>query len=306
MAVGPTREPQPGSMTSPRRIIGISLLRNEEYYALWSLQNALALCDEIIILDNESTDRTSRKLATFAERHPAVTLHAIADPRTSHDYVQDYVGEDVWVFGVDGDEVYDPSGLARLRRRILEGEFQDFWTLSGYMLHALRVELDSSRAEGFITPHAPRGNKLHNFSALVSWEARGRQRLHGRNEVFRPGYHRSDNLDLFTRAPWETCDLRALHLCFFPRSSHDTGHPALRKNPSTLRVRGVRKFQRKAKDFLAAPFSKTAGYKRRRYARGPVVCREIAAFGRPSLCRHADPDAAEGERVLAQPRHSAW
>lgn len=287
-------------MTSTRRIIGISLLRNEEYYALWSLNNVLGFCDEIIILDNRSTDRTSRKVEAFAERHRGVTLHTIPDPHVSHDYIKHYAGEDVWVFGVDGDEIYDPVGLARLRPRILAGEFQEYWTLAGYMLHALKLDLDSERAEGYISPHSPRGNKLHNFSALVSWERSGRQRLHGTSEVFRSGYRRKDNLDLFAQAPWESCDFRALHLCFFPRSSHDTVHPALRKNPSTLRVRGVRKIQRRVKDFIAAPFSKTAGYKRRRYARGPVVSREISAFGRPGLEAYADPDAAEAEGVLGR------
>lgn len=285
-------------MPPTRRIIGISLLRNEEYFALWSLTNVLDFCDEIIILDNQSTDRTSRKLAAFAERHSGVTLHTIPDPHLSHDYVKDYAGEDVWVFGVDGDEIYDPVGLARLRQRILAGDFQQYWTLTGYMLHALKVELASGCAEGYITPHAPRGNKLHNFSALISWEKSGRQRLHGHSAVFRAGYQRRDNLDLFDQDPWDACDLRALHLCFFPRSSHDTVPPALRKNPSTLRVRGIRKMQRKVKDFLSAPFSKTAGYKTRRYARGPVVKREIASFGRPSLERYADPDSSEAENAL--------
>ncbi|MEX2530702.1 MAG: hypothetical protein WD960_08010 [Gemmatimonadota bacterium] len=291
-------------MTPTRRIIGISLLRNEEYYALWSLNNVLDFCDEIIILDNQSTDGTSRKVEAFAERHPGVSVHSIPDPHLSHDYIKHYAGEDVWVFGVDGDEVYDPVGLARLRQRILAGEFQEYWTLAGYMLHAVKMDLESGRAEGYISPHSPRGNKLHNFSALISWEKPGRQRLHGPTKVFRPGYHRKDNLDLFAQAPWESCDLRALHLCFFPRSSHDTVHPALRKNPSTLRVKGVRKIQRRVKDFIAAPFSKTAGYKTRRYARGPIVNREIASFGRPSLDRYADPDAAEAEKVMALRHHN--
>lgn len=286
-------------MPSPRRIIGISLLKNEEYFSLWSLGNVLDFCDELIIVDNGSTDRTTQKISAFAERHPGVSLHTDVDANDSHRLVSGHAGKDVWVFGVDGDEIYDPVGLVRLRQRILNGEFQDYWTLSGYMLHARRVDLQSGLARGHITPHTPRGNKLHNFSALVSWEQPGRQRLHGHSTVFRDGFSLKDNLDLFAGESWDSCDLRALHLCFFRRSSHDNTDPAVRRNPSTLRVKGIRRIQRRMKDFLAAPFSKRAGYKVRRYARGPIVRRDISAFGRPTHERYGDPHATEAETVLA-------
>ena len=40
------------------RIIGVCLLRNEEHFVAWSLMNIAEFCDEIIVLDNKSNDRT--------------------------------------------------------------------------------------------------------------------------------------------------------------------------------------------------------------------------------------------------------
>ncbi len=37
------------------RIVGVSLLRNEEYFAAWALMNAAAFCDRIIVMDLTST-----------------------------------------------------------------------------------------------------------------------------------------------------------------------------------------------------------------------------------------------------------
>jgi glycosyltransferase involved in cell wall biosynthesis len=289
-------------VTRERRIIGISLLRNEEYFAAWSIANAVDFCDELLVVDNRSEDRTVEKLEALAALHPRITIHHAQDPNTSHRYIQGYAGQDVWIFGVDGDEIYDPEGLARLRPRILSGEFDAHWCLSGYMLHAIRVDVRAARASGYINPHTPRGTKLYNFSVLRSWEQPDRERLHGHDMKFRPGHTRKDVHDLFAHSPWEACDFRCLHLCFFPRSSADTVAPVHRKNPFELRARGVRKAHNWLKGFLASPFSKDAGYKTRRYRRGPVVEREIVAFGHPDRFSQLDPHADEAERVLAVPR----
>jgi hypothetical protein len=47
--------------------------------------------------------------------------------------------EDLRVFGVDGDEVYDPERLAELRRALLAGRFDNCWSISANAVH--RVEL---------------------------------------------------------------------------------------------------------------------------------------------------------------------
>lgn len=284
---------------SSKRIVGISLVRNEERFVTWALRNVVDFCDELIVLDNGSTDRTAEKLDAVARRYPHVRVHPCGDPNTSQRFLEDYAGRDVWVFGVDGDEVYDPVGLARLRPRILRGEFDAYWRVDGYMLHAVRMELEEGWAEGHINPAAPGGTKLYNFAAIDSWREVRKERLHGRNMVFRPGYSRRLRCELFRREPWESSDFRSLHLCFFPRSSLDAQDPSLRPNPSDLTANGASRVIERAKNFLANPGK--ASYKNRRYRRGAVVRREVVSFGRPRDHAEFDGQADEAEAVLLPP-----
>jgi glycosyltransferase involved in cell wall biosynthesis len=283
-----------------RRIIGIALLRNEEYFVRWALSNVLAFCDELIAVDTGSSDRTVEKLEALAGAHPHLTLQHATDPNTSHRYIQDLAGEAVWVFGVDGDEIYDPEGLARLRPRLLSGEYDSYWRLDGYMIHPMRVELDRDRATGYMTPHTPPGNKLYNFGALRSWVEPQRERLHGTNMKFREGYSRELRRELFRDAGWAECDLRALHLCFFPRSSGEEGSPARRANPAELRIGELGRVLGRVRDILARPLDRDAGYKARRYRRGPLTTVGISGFRRPDLWARYDDQAREAEEVLGR------
>jgi hypothetical protein len=279
------------------RIVGVVLVRNEERFVTWAVQNVASFCDELIVLDNLSTDHTGDRLATLAKLHPHLALTSCQDPNTSHEFVEGFAGEDVWVFGVDGDEIYDPIGLARLRPRILRGEFDAFWRIDGHVLHATRVAPDEGRAWGHSTPEAAVLTKLYNFSVLESWIDRKHQRLHGGAMVYRSGFHGNEAFPMIGE-PWESADLRCLHLCFFPRSSEDSGNPAKRTNPGGKRANPLRRLNRDLRDFFANPFSRNVSYKLRRYARGPTVEREISAFGRPADHLELDARAGEAEAVL--------
>lgn len=265
----------------------------------WAIRNVVAFCDELIVLDNRSSDRTGEKLEALARAHPSIDLRPCDDPTRSHDHVSGFAGAPVWVFGVDGDEIYDPAGLARLRPRILAGEFDALWRMDGHLIHAVRVDLDGGKAEGYVAPHAATVTKLYNFGALESWNEARQQRLHGKGAVHRPGY-RGDEARAVYREPWATADFRCLHLCFFPRSSHDADRPARRANPGRLRATGLRRLHLDLRNFLARPFSRDASFKLRKYARGPMEVRDISAFGRPTDHRDVDPWAAEAEAVLGR------
>lgn len=285
-----------------RRIVGIALLRNEEYLTCWSLANAAEFCDELLVVENQSTDRTLEKVEALRVHFPHIVLHRAEDPNQSHRYIESYAGEDVWVFGVDGDEIYDREGLARLRPRILAGEFDAWWRVAGHMLHATRLDLDGACGTGYATPATPSVTKLYNFSALNSWRQPNRERLHGQNMEFRNGWSRDRVLELHREEPWEGCDFRALHLCFFPRTSVDRVAPIRRPNPSEIRVGALGRAHIFLKNFLANPFSRDASYKTRRYRRGSLVERDISAFGRPGAWRDLDPQARRVEEILAIPR----
>ena len=105
----------------PTRIVGIALLRNEEKYVARSIRNAAGFCDEMLLCDHRSSDQTPQILGELAAELPRVTVHRLQHPRESHDLIKPHVGTNTWILGVDGDEIYDPAGLARLRSRILSG-----------------------------------------------------------------------------------------------------------------------------------------------------------------------------------------
>ena len=88
---------------SGTRIIGICLVRNEEHLVAWSIANIADFCDEIIVLDNNSQDRTPEILAAISRRFAHVRVINVEDAYDTHKYVEPYTGKDCWVSGVDGD-----------------------------------------------------------------------------------------------------------------------------------------------------------------------------------------------------------
>jgi hypothetical protein len=205
-----------------RRIVGISLVRDEDLFVEQAVRNVLDFCDELILVDHRSRDRTPEILAGLAAEYPdRITHHRVADPSTSHDPVAPLAGEDVWVLAVDGDELFDSEGLRAFRPRLLVGEFDDWWLVRSNALHA--VELDDERrvARGYLSPPAPSPVKLHNFALIESWDGRHPERLHGTEGLrFKPGCQ-ARKLELEKQVGWDESTLRCLHLCFLRRSSRE-------------------------------------------------------------------------------------
>jgi glycosyltransferase involved in cell wall biosynthesis len=216
------------------RIIAILLVRNEDIFVEQAVRNVLDFCDEVFLADNGSRDETFSILQRLVDDHPTkLHLHRIGNPSESHDLIKNLAGQDVWVFGVDGDELFDPVGLARLRRRLLNGELADVWLVRGNVLHCLELDADRRRARGYLSPPAPSMTKLHNFSLIESWDGGGRnpERLHGREGLrFKPGAF-ENKLELNKIEAWDEASLRCLHVCFLRRSSGDRGQLARRNIP---------------------------------------------------------------------------
>ena len=68
--------------------------------------------DELLSVDNRSNDGTWERIEALRARIPGVEVHWVDDPNRSHSLIGKYAGEQVWVMGVDGDEIYDTDGLA--------------------------------------------------------------------------------------------------------------------------------------------------------------------------------------------------
>jgi glycosyltransferase involved in cell wall biosynthesis len=205
-----------------RRIVGISLVRDEDLFVDQAVRNVLDFCDELLLVDHRSRDETPRILSALAAEYPdKVGLHRVDDPAASHDLVAPLAGEDVWVLAVDGDELFDPEGLRAFRQRLLGGEFDDWWLIRSNALHA--VELDEERrvVRGYLSPPAPSMVKLHNFALIERWDGRHPERLHGTDGLrFKPG-REARKLELGKQVGWDEASLRCLHLCFLRRSSRE-------------------------------------------------------------------------------------
>jgi glycosyltransferase involved in cell wall biosynthesis len=260
-----------------RQIIGVVLVRNEDLHVRQAVENIAHFCDRILLADHGSTDGTPEILRQLATAHSHVSSHRIASPRESHDLIAGFAGTDTWVFGVDGDELYDPAGLARLRPRLFAGEFDDWWMVFGNVLNCDAVDPVRKTAAGWLAPPCRSITKLYNFRIIESWTGDTPERLHGGRIVFHPGHDASARLDLHEQIPWADSPLRCLHTCFVARSSADAAAPLVRENIMDVHAGGIlRKLRRGWKIARGMPLE--SGWKKSRYRRGEHVTIDAGAF----------------------------
>ena len=260
-----------------KRIVGITLVRDEDLFVEQAVRNVLDFCDELILVDHRSRDDTPRILAALAAEHPdKVSLHRVDDPRASHDFVAGYAGEDVWIAGFDGDQLFDPAGLRSMRARILGGELDGFWSVTGRGLNCVEVDRDAGTARGHHAPPSRGTPKLFNFAAIDAWEGPTPERLHGGTIRFRPGYSGERRDDELQRLPWDETPLRWLHLCFVRRSSRRA--ETTRLNPAE--EVGRRRPRERLRRLLgrAGPQGKVEAY-----SRGPLEIVDARPFFAPAL-----------------------
>src|SRR5437764_1444707 len=99
-----------------------------------------------------------------------VSAVRVAHAARSHDLVLPYVGTDTWVLSPDGDEIFDPEGLRRLRAELEAGVYDEWFRLFPAMLHCVELDAAELTATGYLAPPARSGPKLFNFAALRSWD----------------------------------------------------------------------------------------------------------------------------------------
>ena len=179
------------------------------------------------------------------------------------------------LFGVDGDEIYDPQGLARLRTDLRAGAHADCWRIIGHTLHCESLDETRHLATGYGGPPSRTATKLYNFAALASWTGCG-QRLHGGDRRFREGYSAEHQYRVFEHADWAASDFRCLHMAFLKRSSLQDASGA-RPNVSESWRGGWRAWLQRA---LAAGFVRQplSAYKDASYRQGPLRTEEVQAF----------------------------
>ena len=259
------------------QIVGLVLVRNEDLEVRRAVENIAAFCDHVHLADHRSTDNTPRLLRDLAAQYPHCEYHRIESPRESHDLIKRYARTPTWVFGVDGDEIYDPAGLARLRAELFAGHYDDWWVIFGNVLNCQQVDVENKTAAGWLAPPCRSMTKLYNFAHIRSWDGDTPERLHGGEIVFQAGRSAAARLNLHEQQPWETSPLRCLHTCFQARSSQDPPQPLVRENIMDQHAGGpFRQVRRWWKKLRGQPLE--SDWKKSRYMRGELVTIDARAF----------------------------
>ncbi len=257
------------------RIVGSVLVRNEDVFVERAVRNVAAFCDRIHAVDHHSTDGTWDILRELAHELDHLDVQRSRTSATAHRLLAPYAGTDTWVLGVDGDELYDPDGLARFRSELLAGAYGDVFRIKAHVLNCDELEGDE-QASGWLAPPSRPITKLFNFGAVESW-TESPDPLQAGNVVFRSGQHWESRQDLADGTTWDTDPLRCLHLCFLPRSSRDSSGVRPNLDESGEYDRGpVGTLKRLIRPWT--PRDGDTNWKREWYARGERVTVDARPF----------------------------
>ena len=214
-----------------RRIVGIAMVRDEDLFVDRAVRNALDACDEFVLVDHRSRDETPRILAAIRADYPEkVSLHRVRRAGEANLYLRPFVGEPVWVLGVDGDDLYEPERIARMRERLLRGDFDSYLSVKGNTLHCTALDAAGGTASGYPAPPARSITKLQNFAAIESWTGRSVEHLYGGEKRLEPGFEHKPVRVLGDELSWAESPFRCLHVCFLPRSSRQPASLAARRS----------------------------------------------------------------------------
>ncbi len=132
---------QYGIVASPERTLGISVIirvKNEADWIKPSVQSIKGMADEIVIVDNGSTDGTYKYLEEMASREKGF-IKLFRQPDLDHCSLSNFALEKTtfrWVFRWDGDMVAHTSGdnsISHLRDRILSLDSRRYYLI--YLRH---------------------------------------------------------------------------------------------------------------------------------------------------------------------------
>jgi glycosyltransferase involved in cell wall biosynthesis len=194
-------------------------VRNEDVFVERAIRNIERFCDRILVVDHVSTDRTPEILSDLTKELDHLVVRRDSNSAAAHRMLESFAGTQTWVLRVDGDELYDPAGLARTRRLVDEGAFAAAFRVQCNVLHCDELG-DDGLAHGYLSPPGRPITALYNFGALNSWRGAA-DRLMGGDVRFRDGYTWNTVDTLQERHSFDESPLRYIHTCFLRRSSVD-------------------------------------------------------------------------------------
>jgi len=250
------------------QIVGSVQLRNEDIYVEQVVLNILDFCDTVIITDHQSTDRTFEICKRLADEHPKIELSSIQSLREAAIAIESFFGTNTWMFGVDGDEIYDPHGLHIMRKQLLGGAFAKDFSVFGNVLNVTSMNLKKKTARGHLAPPSRSMTKLYNFSMIESW-INCPERLLGDDLTFKNGFNANLRRYLHEELYWEQSYFRCLHMPFMRRSSVQRIRLSrTRLNPDEL--------NRIANETNG--LARLGDWKNQKYRRGPRVEKDVSVF----------------------------
>jgi len=266
------------------QLVAVCLLHDEDVYAERVIRNVAGVCDRVHVADHASTDRTWEIVGGPASELDNVEAVRISHAARSHDLVLPYAGTDTWVLSADGDEIFDPEGLARVRSALEEGRYRECFRLFPAMLHCVALDLEAMTATGYTAPPARSGPKLFNFAAIDGWPRVYRERLHEGEPEFRDGWSWESVRHLGEPDGFEGSSFRCLHACFLRRSSLEPvegEHVRLNIGEAdTYRRDLVGRLRQVLRPGRGGPGSGQS-WKLEKYRRGPLVGVDAAPFLAP-------------------------
>jgi glycosyltransferase involved in cell wall biosynthesis len=264
------------------QIVSISLVRNEDRFIRQALLNVARFCDRLLVADHMSTDATPEILDSLRRELDHLEVRRVRHAAESHAMIEGYAGTDTWILCVDGDELYDPSGLVRFRELLADRSFADVFRVRPAALHC--YELDDVRrvATGYLSPPSRPVVGILNFAAIDAWTNVTTERLHGGDVRFREGFGWGSWRHLGDELGWEGAPLRDLHVGFVRRSSRD--HTSERPNlaeSGAYRLDLVGAIERRARRLLGrahGPVRDVQAWKVEKYQRGDRVTVDATPF----------------------------
>jgi glycosyltransferase involved in cell wall biosynthesis len=268
------------------QIVGISLVRNEDRFVRRALLNVARFCDRLIVADHMSTDETPEILRELETELDHLEVHRIHHSAQSHALIEPFAGSDTWVLSVDGDELYDPVGLARFRDGIEHGDFAEVFRIRPAGLHCEELDVDGGQATGYLSPPSRPLVGLLNFGAIESWTDVHDERLHGGKISFRPGFGMGSWRHLGEELGWDESPFRDLHVCFLRRSTRDPEQLPSSGRPNLAETRVFRRgllgplerFARTVGRRDRAPARDSSEWKGEKYRRGVRVTVDAGPF----------------------------
>jgi len=263
------------------RIVGIILVRNEDVFVERAIRNVAAFCDRIHAVDHVSTDGTWEILRRLAEEYDHVEATRAAHAGVSHRLVEPYAGTLTWVFGVDGDELYDPERLRRFREELLGGAYDGAFKVASNVLNCVELDVEAREASGYLSPPSRSITKLYNFAAIDGWRGDGAERLHGGTIAFRPGYDEGSVDNIGERLSWEETPLRCLHACFLRRSTGDADPAGEPQGRPILEETGLQDrswIGRLKRRLRPRALPDVSAWKAEKYMRGDLVTVDASPF----------------------------